>query len=140
MKYEEYIMAIAPFEDFKSRADKCNDNAFRNKLMKAYDKGLREIGRKILIENNITPNKLINQECTPMTFEPISARIDVNNEVILIGYLHIYNKRKNDVITITDAMSLMIPYAIAFTILWLVIILAFYIIGIPIGIGTWVML
>ena len=60
--------------------------------------------------------------------------------VILIGYLHIYNKRKNDVITITDAMSLMIPYAIAFTILWLVIILAFYIIGIPIGIGTWVML
>lgn len=60
--------------------------------------------------------------------------------VILIGYLHIYNKRKNDVITITDAMSLMIPYAIAFTILWFVIILAFYIIGIPIGIGTWVML
>ena len=60
--------------------------------------------------------------------------------VILIGFLHIYNKRKNDVITITDAMSLMVPYAIAFTILWLIIILAFYIIGIPIGIGTGVML
>ena len=60
--------------------------------------------------------------------------------VILIGFLHIYNKRKNDVITITDAMSLMIPYTIAFTILWLIIILAFYIIGIPIGIGTGVML
>ena len=88
MKYEEYIIAIAPFEDFKSRADKCNDNAFKNKLMKAYDKGLREIGRKILIENNITPNKLINQKCTPMTFEPISARINVNDEVILIGYLY----------------------------------------------------
>ena len=88
MKYEEYIMAIAPFEDFKSRADKCNDNAFKNKLMKAYDKGLREIGRKILIENNITPNKTINIGCTPMTFEPISARINVNNEVILIGYLY----------------------------------------------------
>lgn len=56
--------------------------------MEAYDKGLREIGRKILIENNITPNKLINQECTPITFEPISARINVNNEVILIGYLY----------------------------------------------------
>ena len=87
MKYEEYIMAIAPFEDFKSRANKCNDNAFKNKLMKAYDKGLREIGRKILIENNITPNKTINISCTPMTFEPISARINVNNEVILIGCL-----------------------------------------------------
>ena len=60
--------------------------------------------------------------------------------VILIGFLHIYNKRKNDVITISDAMSLMVPYAIAFTILWLIIILAFSIIGIPIGIGTGVML
>ena len=60
--------------------------------------------------------------------------------VILIGFLHIYNKRKNDVITITDAMSLMIPYTIAFTILWIVITLAFYIIGIPIGFGTGVML
>ena len=88
MKYEEYIMAIAPFEDFKRRAYKCNDNAFKNKLMKAYDKGLREIGRKILIENNITPNKLISQECTTLMFEPISARINKNNEVILIGYLY----------------------------------------------------
>lgn len=60
--------------------------------------------------------------------------------VILIGFLHIYNKRKNDVITITDAMSLMVPYTVAFTILWFVIILAFYIIGIPIGIETSVML
>lgn len=87
MKYEEYIKAIAPFEDFKSRADNCNDDKFKSELMKAYDKGLREIGRKILIENNITPNKVINQSCTPLTFEPISARIDRNNEVILIGYL-----------------------------------------------------
>ncbi len=60
--------------------------------------------------------------------------------VILIGFLHIYNKRKNDVITITDAMSLMVPYTIAFTIVWFIIILAFYIIGIPIGIGTGIML
>ena len=84
MKYEEYIKAIAPFEDFKSRADNCNDDKFKSELMKAYDKGLREIGRKILIENNITPNKVINQSCTPLMFEPISARIDRNNEVILI--------------------------------------------------------
>ena len=60
--------------------------------------------------------------------------------VMLIGFLHIYNKRKNDVITIIDAMSLMVPYAIAYTIFWIIIILAFYIIGIPIGIGTGVML
>ena len=76
MIYEEYIKSIAPFEDFKSRADNCSDNDFKSRLMEAYDKGLREIGRKILIENNITPNKVISQKCTPVTFEPISARID----------------------------------------------------------------
>lgn len=52
MKYEEYIIAIAPFEDFKSRANNCSDDKFKSKLMEAYDKGLREVGRKILIENN----------------------------------------------------------------------------------------
>ena len=88
MKYEEYIIAIAPFEDFKSRADNCSDNKFKSKLMKAYDKGLLDIGQKILIENHITPNKLISQSCTPLMFEPISARINKNNEVILIGYLY----------------------------------------------------
>ena len=55
---------------------------------------------------------------------------------ILIGFLQIYNKKKNDVITITDAMGLMTPYTIAFTITWLLIILGFYIIGLPIGIGV----
>lgn len=86
MKYEEYIMAIAPFEDFRSRAIKCDDNVFKSKLMKAYNKGLHDVGRKILIENNITPNKTIDIACTPISFEPISARINKNNEVILIGY------------------------------------------------------
>ena len=88
MKYEEYIMAIAPFEDFRSRAIKCDNNVFKSKLMKAYNKGLHEVGRKILIENNITPNKTIDITCTPITFKPISARIDKNNEVVLIGYLY----------------------------------------------------
>lgn len=88
MKYEEYVAAIAPFEDFKNRANNCNDDKFKSKLMEAYDKGLHEVGRKILIENNITPNKTINIACTPITFKPVSARIDKNNEVILIGYLY----------------------------------------------------
>lgn len=86
MKYEEYIAAIAPFEDFKNRANNCNDSKFKNKLMEAYNNGLREVGRKILIENNITPNKTIDIACTPISFEPISARINKNNEVMLIGY------------------------------------------------------
>ena len=56
--------------------------------------------------------------------------------VILIGFLQIYNKRKDDTVTITDAISLMAPYTIAFTILWLAITIIFYILGIPIGINT----
>lgn len=48
MKYEEYIIAIAPFEDFKSRANNCSDDKFKSKLMEAYNKGLREVGRKFL--------------------------------------------------------------------------------------------
>lgn len=93
MNYEEYIMAIAPFEDFKKRASKCDDDKIISMLMKAYNKGLRDIGQKILIENNITPYKIISQSNTPMVFKPVSARIDINNNVILIGYL--YQDRTN---------------------------------------------
>lgn len=55
--------------------------------------------------------------------------------VLLIGFLQIYNQRQEETITLTDAISLMAPYAIAFSILWLLIVLGFYIIGLPIGPG-----
>ena len=60
--------------------------------------------------------------------------------VILLGFLQIYNNKKRDVVTLTDGMSLMLPYTIAFSIAWLLIILAFYIIGLPLGINTRVMI
>lgn len=60
--------------------------------------------------------------------------------VILIGFLQIYNKKKNDVVTLTDAIYLMLPYSIAFSILWFLIVIGFYIIGIPLGFSTPVML
>ncbi len=60
--------------------------------------------------------------------------------VILLGFLQIYNSKRRDVITITDGMGLMLPYSVAFSILWLLIILAFYIIGLPLGFHTSVML
>ena len=56
--------------------------------------------------------------------------------VILIGFLQIYNKKKNDTVTISNAVSLMVPYTVAFSILWLGITIVFYILGIPIGINT----
>ena len=60
--------------------------------------------------------------------------------VILIGFLQIYNTKKKDMIGLTDAMSLMLPYSIAFSILWLLILIAFYIIGLPLGFNAGVML
>lgn len=60
--------------------------------------------------------------------------------VILIGFLQIYNSKKKDIITLTDAMSLMVPYTIAFSILWFLIIIGFYIVGLPLGLNTGVML
>lgn len=60
--------------------------------------------------------------------------------VILIGFLQIYNNKKKNVVMVTDAMGLMLPYTIAFSILWLLLILAFYIIGLPLGMHTGVML
>jgi len=60
--------------------------------------------------------------------------------VILIGFLQIYNSKKKDAISLTDAMGLMLPYSIAFSILWLLILIAFYIIGLPLGFNAGVML
>ena len=60
--------------------------------------------------------------------------------VILLGFLQIYNNKKRDVVTLTDGMSLMLPYTIAFSVAWLLIILAFYIIGLPLGLNTSVMI
>ena len=52
----------------------------------------------------------------------------------------LYNSKKKDMVSLTDAMSLMLPYTIAFSILWLLIIIAFSIIGLPLGFGAGVML
>ena len=51
-------------------------------------------------------------------------------------FIALYNKKKNDTVTIKDAISLMTPYTLAFTVLWLTITIVFYLLGIPIGIGT----
>jgi aminobenzoyl-glutamate transport protein len=60
--------------------------------------------------------------------------------VILIGFLQIYNKKKRDSISLTDAIGLMLPYSICFSILWLLILIGFYIIGLPLGFNIGVML
>jgi len=56
--------------------------------------------------------------------------------VIFIGFLQIYNQKKQDNVSITDAMSLMAPYTIGYTLLWLLIIIIFFIVGLPLGPGV----
>ncbi len=63
-----------------------------------------------------------------------------NYFVIFIGFLQIYTKNKDKNITISRGISLMIPYTIAFTFLWLAITIIFYFLGVPIGLNTTVTL
>ena len=57
--------------------------------------------------------------------------------VVYIGYLNIYNKDQNKSFSIQDGLKLMIPYFICYGIAWLVIIIMWYIIGLPLGPGVY---
>ncbi len=53
--------------------------------------------------------------------------------VIYIGYLNIYNKDSDKSYGIRRGLSMMVPYFIALLITWLLIIIIWYIIGLPLG-------
>ena len=55
--------------------------------------------------------------------------------VIYLGYLQIYTKQ-DDVITIGKSFKILLPYFIFFTIVYLVLIIIWFITGIPLGIGV----
>ena len=57
--------------------------------------------------------------------------------VLFIGYLNIYNLRKEKPITIMEAIKLMLPYFIIISFTWLLLLLGWYIIGLPIGPGVY---
>ena len=57
--------------------------------------------------------------------------------VVYIGYLNIYNKDQNKSFSIQDGLKLMMPYFICYGIAWLVIIIMWYIIGLPLGPGVY---
>ena len=56
--------------------------------------------------------------------------------VIYLGYLQIYTKQ-DDVITIGKSIKLMIPYFLIFTLTYLVLIIIWYVTGLPIGPGVY---
>jgi aminobenzoyl-glutamate transport protein len=57
--------------------------------------------------------------------------------VIFIVFLNYYNPNKQKPIGITKAISLMFPYVITYFILWILIFIGWYIIGLPIGPGIY---
>ena len=57
--------------------------------------------------------------------------------VVYIGYLNVYNKDKSEVYGIGKGMKIMLPYVIGFAIVWVILLLIWYIIGLPLGPGVY---
>lgn len=53
--------------------------------------------------------------------------------VVYIGYLNIYNKEEKKVYGIRDGINLMMPYCIALSVTWILIVVMWYLIGLPLG-------
>ena len=54
--------------------------------------------------------------------------------VIYIAFMEKYSKSES--VSLFGCFKYMVPYAIAITLIWLVVICAWYMIGVPIGIGA----
>ena len=57
--------------------------------------------------------------------------------VIFIGYMNIYNMNEDKPVTISAAIKLMFPYFVIICITWLLLLIGWYIIGLPIGPGVY---
>lgn len=57
--------------------------------------------------------------------------------VIFVGYLNIYNPNKRRPITIGKALKLIAPYCLIISLVWLIIILLWYLTGLPLGVNTY---
>lgn len=85
-----------------------------------------------LMQSNISPQFLqfVLRAADSMTkgITPLSAFF-----VILIAYLNVYNNDKENPIGIFKAIKLVMPYCLIISITWLLLLLGWYIIGLPIG-------
>lgn len=88
----------------------------------------------LMMQSNISPQfaQFILRASDSMTkgITPLLAYF-----AIYIGYLNIYNNEK-DSVTIKKAISYIMPYCLIITITWILIIIGWYILGAPIGIGV----
>ena len=89
----------------------------------------------VLMQSNISPQfaQFVMRAADSMTngITPLYAYF-----VIFVGYLNIYNINEDKPITIRGAIKIMFPYFVIISITWLLILIGWYIIGLPIGPGV----
>ena len=90
----------------------------------------------IFMQTNISPEfaQIVIRAGDSMTkgFTPLLASF-----VIYIGYLNLYNLNKEKPITIRKALQMISPYFLVIAGVWLVLVVGWYIIGLPIGPGIY---
>ena len=88
-----------------------------------------------LMKANITPQftQFVMRAVDSMTngISPLYAYF-----VIFLGYMNIYNMNEDKPITISGAIKIMLPYFLIISLTWLLLLLGWYIIGLPIGPGV----
>lgn len=89
----------------------------------------------MFMQSNISPEfaQIIMRAGDSMTkgYTPLLASF-----VIYLGYLNMYNLDKNKPYSIKRALSMITPYFLLISITWILIIVGWYIIGLPIGPGV----
>ena len=89
----------------------------------------------MFMQSNISPQfaQIVLRAGDSMTkgFTPFLASF-----VLYIGYLNVYNLHKEKPYGIRKSLSLIAPYFLIISVTWIVIIILWYIIGLPIGPGV----
>ncbi|MBR3210382.1 MAG: AbgT family transporter [Bacilli bacterium] len=89
----------------------------------------------MFMQSNISPQfaQIIMRAGDSMTkgFTPLLASF-----VIFIGYLNAYNLNKNKPYTIKGALALITPYFLIIFVAWILLVVLWYLIGLPIGPGV----
>ena len=89
----------------------------------------------MFMQSNISPQfaQIVLRAADSMTkgFTPLLASF-----VIYIGYLNVYNLHKNKPYTIGESLRMVRPYFLLISLTWILLIVGWYLIGLPIGPGV----
>ena len=90
----------------------------------------------MFMQANISPQfaQIVMRVGTSMTngYTPVLASF-----VIYIGYLNIYNLNKTRPISIRKSLKMITPYFLIISAAWILIVVGWYITGLPIGPGVY---